>query len=341
MTTMHVPPAPAATLLTAARDRCEPELRRAVATLPAPLRLMSSYHFGWCDPSGAPVRGNAGKYLRPALTYAAARSCGAPAESATPIATALELIHNFTLIHDDIVDADPTRHGRETVWRIWGIPNALLLGDTLHALAIQILGADLPTAVSAPAITRLASAVIEVCQGQFEDCALESTPRAGLTDYEHMAMGKTGALIGTACALGALAAGAPLSELEALDRFGRDLGLAFQYTDDLLGIWGNPARTGKPVGNDLARRKFTLPVAIALTARTPAAVELATYYNSDATPTPADLTYLKLLIEACGGKTGAERATHRRTRTALQALPTHPATTDLRTLAQAMTHRDH
>ncbi|MGW1769559.1 polyprenyl synthetase family protein, partial [Streptomyces sp. NPDC002073] len=267
----------AAALLDATRETVNPELRRAVEGLPGSLRRVSMYHFGWEHADGRPASGNAGKAIRPALVLAAAAALGGTAAAAVRPAAAVELAHNFTLLHDDIIDEDARRRGRPTAWTVFGIPDALLAGDTLLALALRLLAED-PHPASARASARLAACVIELSAGQQADCSFERQAEVSLDACLAMAMAKTGALLGCSCALGALYAGAGDEEVEALDGFGREAGLAFQLIDDLIGIWGDPEHTGKPAGADLAARKKSLPVVAALTSGTAAGEELARLY---------------------------------------------------------------
>ncbi|WP_031083116.1 polyprenyl synthetase family protein, partial [Streptomyces sp. NRRL WC-3549] len=270
----------AAALLEHTRTVVDPHLRAAVDTLPGAIRRVALYHFGWQDADGTPASGQAGKAIRPALVLAAARALGGSQESALRAAVAVELVHNFTLLHDDVIDEDATRRHRPTAWAVFGVPDAVIAGDALLALAQRLLAED-PHPASARASARLSACVIELCAGQQADCALEEREPLDVTLDEclTMATAKTGALLGCACALGALCAGADEPAVGAMDGFGREAGLAFQLIDDLIGIWGDTARTGKPVGADLAAHKKSLPVVAALTSGTAAAGELATLYR--------------------------------------------------------------
>lgn len=245
-----------------------PELRAAVESLPRAMRRIGLYHFGWQHADGTPAAGNAGKAIRPALVLAAAAALGGPAARAAAVraAAAVELVHNFTLLHDDLMDRDTTRRHRPTAWTVFGDTDAILAGDALQALALRLLAED-PHPASVPAAARLAACVVELCEGQHADTDLEQRAPDAVTLDEVLAMAeaKTGALLGCACALGALYAGAGAEEVAALDGFGRQAGLAFQLIDDVIGIWGDPRHTGKPVGADLAARKKSLPVVAALT----------------------------------------------------------------------------
>lgn len=259
----------AAALLERTRETVNPELRRTVESLPGPMRRVAMYHFGWEDEEGRPTDGGAGKAIRPALVLASAQALGGPLagepgepgepgdparRGAVRAAVAVELAHNFTLLHDDVIDKDVRRRGRPTAWTVFGIPDAIITGDAVMALALRLFAED-PHPAAAAASARLAACVIELCAGQQADCAFERRPDVALDECLAMATAKTGALLGCACALGALYAGAGPEEVEAMDAFGREAGLAFQLIDDLIGIWGDPGHTGKPAGADLLARK--------------------------------------------------------------------------------------
>ncbi|MFC9433050.1 polyprenyl synthetase family protein [Nocardia sp. NPDC057030] len=331
---------PAARILLAqTRAVCAPVLHESVESLPEPMRRMAGYHFGWWDAVGAPVNADRGKSLRPALTVGTAIAYGSTPAEAAPVAAAIELAHNSTLIHDDVIDGDQTRRGRTTVWRVWGTADAIQLGDALHALAIRVLTRR-PTRWTSEAVDRLETALIEVCRGQSEDCAFETRAQIAVDEYVRMAMGKTGALTGCACALGALSAGASPTAVAALDRFGHQVGLGFQFVDDLLGIWGEEATTGKPAGNDLARRKQSLPVVAALASDTAAAVELAGLYRSKLPMTAADVHRAATLIEAAGARESTARHAEQHLAAAIAALPGTPRWDDLIALGHTMIRRN-
>ncbi|MGW5124490.1 family 2 encapsulin nanocompartment cargo protein polyprenyl transferase [Streptomyces sp. NPDC004069] len=297
----------AAVILERSRASVDPELRAAVASLPASMRRIARYHFGWEHADGTPAAGNGGKAIRPALVLTAATALGGPPAraAAARAAAAVELVHNFTLLHDDVMDRDATRRHRPTAWTVFGENDAILAGDALQALALGLLAQN-PCAASPAAAARLAGCVVELCEGQRADTALERRAPGEVTLAEvlTMAEAKTGALLGCACAVGALYAGAAEREVEALDAFGRQAGLAFQLIDDVIGIWGDPARTGKPVGADLAARKKSLPVVAALTSGTPAAAELAGLY---ARPhRDGEEEQMALVVERAGGREWAQ-----------------------------------
>ncbi|WP_328668346.1 family 2 encapsulin nanocompartment cargo protein polyprenyl transferase [Streptomyces sp. NBC_00322] len=332
----------AVALLERTRIAVHPQLRTAVESLPGSMRRVAMYHFGWEHADGTPAAGSAGKAIRPALVLAAARALGGDPQHAVRAATAVELAHNFTLLHDDVIDEDPTRRHRPTAWTVFGVPDAIIAGDAMLALALRLLAEDRHPAAGA-ASERLAACVIELCAGQQADCAFEERAphEVSLDECLAMATAKTGALLGCACALGALYAGAGEEEAAAMDAFGREAGLAFQLIDDLIGIWGDPERTGKPVGADLAAHKKSLPVVAALTSRTPAAAELAELYrrpmNAAAVRRAADA------VDRAGGRDWAQlqaadrmaRAVHELAR----AVPDLAAAGDLLSLAEFVTRR--
>ncbi|MFD0317241.1 family 2 encapsulin nanocompartment cargo protein polyprenyl transferase [Streptomyces flavalbus] len=334
----------AAAILAETRAVVDPELRTAVGSLPAPLRRIARYHFGWEQADGTPAADNPGKAVRPALVLTAAATLGGPEArtAAVPAAAAVELIHNFTLLHDDVMDRDTTRRHRPTVWTVFGVPDAILAGDALQAVAQRLLAED-PHPAATEAAARLASCVVELCAGQQADTALEGCPPAEVTLDEVLAMAeaKTGALLGCACAIGALYAGASPREVAALDAFGRESGLAFQLIDDVIGLWGDPGRTGKAAGADLAARKKTLPVVAALASGTPAAEELAELY--EAPYDKGDLERTVLAVERAGGRDWAQVQAADRMARAVQelsrAVPSPESAGGLLALAEYVTRR--
>ncbi|WP_406865436.1 family 2 encapsulin nanocompartment cargo protein polyprenyl transferase [Streptomyces sp. HUAS MG47] len=333
----------AVALLDRTRAVVDPRLRSTVETLPGSIRRVAMYHFGWEEADGTPATGQAGKAIRPALVLAAARALGGDPAPAVRAATAVELAHNFTLLHDDIVDEDPTRRHRPTAWNVFGVPDALMTGDAMLALALRLLAEDGHPA-SAAASARLAACVIELCAGQQADCAFEQRPPQEVTLDECLAMAtaKTGALLGCSCALGALYAGAGEREVAALDAFGREAGLAFQLIDDLIGIWGDPDRTGKPAGADLVAHKKSLPVVAALTSGTVAGAELAGLYAEPALD-EAGVRAAADAVERAGARDWAQTEAADRMARAVHelslAVPDLEAAGDLLALAEFVTRR--
>jgi len=229
---------------------------------------MIHYHMGWVDAEFQPVVLPAGKRLRPLLCLMACEAVGGEATAAVPAAAALEILHNFSLVHDDIEDGDETRRHRPTVWKLWGAPQAINAGDAMFALAfaaIQRLADRGATPVTTLAALRLFTATcVALTEGQHLDMRFEQRDHVAVAEYLRMIQGKTAALIGASVAIGGLIGGAAPGVDEALQRFGQSIGLAFQIQDDILGIWGDPTVTGKAAGNDILRRKKSLPMLHAL-----------------------------------------------------------------------------
>ncbi|WP_435851308.1 polyprenyl synthetase family protein [Streptomyces thermolilacinus] len=281
----------AAALLLRCRALVRPALAGAVGRLHPWTGEMAAFSLGWADVDGTPEPGaSEGKGVRQALAVLGAEAVGADGRVAVAGAVAVELVHAFSLLHDDIMDGDALRRQRETVWKAYGTGPAVLAGDALFALAVQSL-AEVPGTHTGPAVRRLGETLTDLVRGQAEDLCFEDRPWTGPDAvrpeaYRSMAEHKTGSLLGCAAALGALLGGAPEATVAALDRAGRHLGVAFQAVDDLLGVWGDPAVTGKPVHGDLRRGKKTYPVLAALAAGTPASRELAALLEASA-PGPA------------------------------------------------------
>lgn len=242
-----------------AHELITPTLRQMADRLDPHMRPVVSYHLGWSDERGRPVNNNCGKAIRPALVFVAAEAAGADPHSAIPGAVSVELVHNFSLVHDDLMDRDEHRRHRPTVWALWGDAMALLAGDAMLSLAHEVL-LDCDSPHVGAALRAISEATRELIRGQAADTAFESRTDVALDECLKMAEGKTAALMAASAEVGALLAGAPRSVREALVAYGRHIGLAFQLVDDLLGIWGRPEITGKPVYSDLRSRKKTLPL---------------------------------------------------------------------------------
>ncbi|WP_344283561.1 polyprenyl synthetase family protein, partial [Actinomadura napierensis] len=266
-----------------------------------------------------------------------------PAAAALPAAVAVELTHNFSLLHDDVMDGDRTRRHRPTAWTVFGVSAAILAGDGLLAGAYEAL-ADAPSPDPAGAARVLSRAVLELVEGQSADTSFEDRTDVTLAECLAMAGGKTGALLGGACALGALYGGGA-GRASRFRVFGERLGLAFQLVDDLLGIWGDPAVTGKPVHSDLRNRKKSLPVVAALTSGTPAGEELAALYLRPGALGGGEPARAAALIEAAGGRDWAAAEADALVASALAELdaadPVPAAAAELRAVAHLLTHRDH
>ena len=220
------------------------------------------YYMGWADVDGTLTNSPEGKRLRPTLCLLACEAVGGDPADALPAAVAIELVHNFSLIHDDIEDGDRTRHHRPTLWVVWGEPTALVAGNNLLAISDmatqRLRDAGVSTAIKAGHI--LTERYLSMMEGQYLDIAYEGRTDVTVDEYLMMIERKTGALIEGAVELGALVgAGGSNEVVEGLRAVGDDIGRIFQIRDDVLGIWGGPA-LGKPIGADITRKKNSLPV---------------------------------------------------------------------------------
>jgi geranylgeranyl diphosphate synthase type I len=251
----------------------EKELKQAISPIQTSelsgLYKMFTYHLGWEGEGAGPEA--RGKRIRPLLSLLTNAASGGTWQKALPAAAAVELVHNFSLIHDDIEDNSPLRRGRPTVWKKWGIAQATNTGDamlTLAHLSILRLTEVISTSSVLQATELLQSTCLHLTQGQFLDISFEARGDLNLDAYWSMVSGKTAALLSACAELGALVANASEECRVAFRAFGRALGLAFQAQDDLLGIWGNSALTGKSAESDLVAGKKSLPVLYGLSQKT-------------------------------------------------------------------------
>ena len=300
MTAEMLPHRDVTPILDRARELTDPALRHAVSGLAPQMRRVAGYHLGWLDANGEEQSSSHGKGIRYTLALLGTEAVGAPVTTGIPGGVAVELIHNFSLLHDDLMDGDKERHHRATAWTIFGSSAAILGGVALLTLAEEVL-LDLGTEAGAAAAALLTKSTARLVTGQTDDLEFETRASVPLDECIRMAGNKTAALISASAAIGAVLAGAPAHTVTALSEFGEHLGLAFQLVDDLLGIWGTPELTGKPVLADLRAGKKTLPVSAALDAGGPAAEELAallaeTNDEHDRFAREAEL------IEAAGGR---------------------------------------
>ena len=322
------------------RQLVEPALREAVARLDDDTRLVASYHLGWCEPDGREVAGPSGKAIRPSLVLMAGEALGACPDDLVPGAVAVELVHNFSLIHDDLMDRDAERRHRPTVWSVWGDAMAVLVGDALLSLAHEVLD-DSGSPYAGSAARALSAATRELIRGQVLDVAFERRTDVTLAECVDMAAGKTGALMGVSAEMGAILAGAPSATVRGLRRYGEEVGLAFQLVDDLLGIWGWPERTGKPVFSDLRSRKKTLPVVWAVEHGGAAGRDLARWLADPRETDDAALRTAAGLVDRAGARAWARREAGARVERALAALDTLPIDSEqLEHLARFVVERE-
>jgi geranylgeranyl diphosphate synthase type I len=243
----------------------ESELQRQISRFDTPrtksFHEMLTYHMGWTGEGAGPEA--TGKRIRPLLVLLCASACGADWQSALPAAAAVELVHNFSLVHDDIQDNSDRRRGRPTTWVKWGMPMAINVGDALFVLsnqAIVALKEHYEPHIVVRAAEILHNTCFELTRGQFLDMSYEERDDLAVEDYWPMVAGKTAALLSGCCHIGALLGGADEARQEAYRAYGQYLGLAFQVQDDILGIWGDEVLTGKSAASDLIEGKNSLPV---------------------------------------------------------------------------------
>lgn len=263
----------------------EQAIKYALDDTPPFLRGVISYHFGWVDQNFEPADFERGKFLRPTLCLLVFEALMGSYRSALPVAAAIEMIHNFTLIHDDIEDNDLERRGRPTAWAIWGKPLAINTGDYLYTLAFHCLHQLDITKIPPERVLSVLRLVSESClvltTGQDLDLRFEQVQDISTEMYLDMVYRKTGALLEAAVVAGALLGTDDNEIIENYREFARNIGIAFQMRDDILGIWGNSATTGKSSDNDLRRKKKTLPVIYTLNEISePSKKTLKIFYNA-------------------------------------------------------------
>ncbi len=244
------------------------EMRSVVDTLnsrySSNFDVMLRFPLGWVDEHNQPYHQTTGKRLRPILMLIVNEAAGGAWENALPAAAAVELLHNFSLIHDDIQDNSPTRHGRPTVWKIWGIANAINAGDALFSLAYTALERltqhNHPPEIILKVWHKFNNTNLELTRGQHLDMQFERLPTVTVDEYISMISGKSAALLAACAHIGSLLATQNDEIAEHFDEFGLNIGIAFQIRDDILGIWGQPEVTGKSAATDILSRKKSLPV---------------------------------------------------------------------------------
>ncbi len=263
------------------------------------LKDMLREHMGW-DQSVKGKEAFRGKRLRPFLTLLCAGAFNTDIKDAMPAALAVELLHNFTLIHDDIQDRSPLRHGRATLWRNWGVAQAINAGDSLFSIAqLAILGLTHTRneKIAAQSARKMNQVCLQLTRGQYLDIAFETDEKIEVETYLDMIRGKTAALIAFSTSLGGMIARQHPDVVDLLSNFGESLGMAFQIQDDFLGIWGDPVVTGKSAASDLLARKKTLPVLFGL-AHCP---EFQAAWNRE-TDHPDEIKHMASILGDCGAE---------------------------------------
>ena len=304
------------------RPALREELERAIAPSAdhgtPKLQVIITYQLGWTGENAGPKA--EGKQIRPLLALLACEAAGGDWKNALPAAAAVELIHNFSLIHDDIEDNGEMRRGRPAVWKIWGEAQAINTGDAMFALAnSSLLNIENTTSQEAALLAGkyFHKACLRLTQGQHLDIAFENMDQVELESYWQMVGGKTAALLAFSLEVGALCAGVSTETRERYRDFGHYLGLAFQAQDDILGIWGQEEIIGKSITGDLVTRKKTLPILYGL-------AQKKSFYEewSAGEITPETVGQMSRKLEAEGGRAYAQNTADRLTDLALSSLKT-------------------
>lgn len=240
------------------------EIVEAVEDAPPDLEIMLQYPMGWVDENGAEYTKPTGKRIRPILLLLCAESVGGDWHQALPAAAAVEILHNFSLVHDDIQDNSDIRHGRPTVWNQWGQPLAINIGDAMFALSYHALEQLSTKAILCETILDVwriyNKTILELTRGQHLDMSFETRSIISVDEYTSMVRGKTATLVSASCQIGAKIGSGSALVANEYAKFGLNLGLAFQIRDDILGIWGTPDQTGKSIATDIIARKKSLPI---------------------------------------------------------------------------------
>ena len=246
------------------REEVGHALRASLSGDDSLIRRMLAYAMGWVDVEGAPTLATEGKALRPTLCLLACEATGGATADAMPAAVALELVHNFSLIHDEIQDRDDVRRHRPTLWKVWGERKALVAGNVMRIFADMALWGhrDRETALTVAGLVTQAN--LDMIEGQYMDLHFEGRLDITMDDYLAMISRKTGALIRCSLVAGAAAGSGDPAVIEAFQESGKAFGMVFQVRDDYLGVWGVEAATGKPVGADIRRKKNAFPFVYAM-----------------------------------------------------------------------------
>jgi geranylgeranyl diphosphate synthase type I len=328
-----------------ARDLVTPALRAAVGRLEDEhMRLIASYQLGWVDAQGQPVPGGSGgKAIRPTLAVLSAEAGGGSSADGVAPAVAVELVHNFSLLHDDIMDRDLERRHRPTGWVVFGEGQTILAGTAMLAAAVDSLvrvGRS-----GQHGVPCLLDATQKLISGQSLDLRFEGRLDLGLEDVLQMEAGKTAALLACSASIGAIVAGASTEIVDGLASYGHDLGMAFQLVDDILGVTGDPAVTGKSSSSDVRAGKCSAPIVAALSAGSAASRQLAELLAAGPPSSEVDVTLATKLIEEAGGLDWAAREAETRLARAIGrldelAIAPQPAA-ELIALARYIVERDH
>lgn len=324
------------------------EMRRVIANRKPVGRLydMMRYHLGWVDGMFLPSIANGGKHLRSTMCLLSCEAICGDFNKALPAAAALELVHNFSLIHDDIEDGDEKRRHRDTLWKLWGVPQAINTGDAMDIIAnICILNLDdtLKPRIMVDIMKLFNEMVIELCEGQYLDMDFQTRDFVTVEEYLAMISGKTAALIDSSTAIGAMVATEDSDIVRRFKTFGRKIGMGFQIQDDILGIWGDPKNTGKSAKNDIRNKKKTLPVLYAMetSARRD---ELKSIYAKE-TLSDGDIATVFEILTQAGALEYTQKAAQKYRDEALSQIeglyPGNPAMQKLKDIGMFLVERDY
>jgi geranylgeranyl diphosphate synthase type I len=295
--------------LTSYLDTVRVELEKVIGSCPLALGNILRYHMGWQDEHGHPCNGESGKFIRSTLCLLSCQAVGGDTSQAMPAAAAVELIHNFSLIHDDIEDASYERHHRPTVWTLWGQSQAINAGDAMFTLAylalLRLKEKGIADEKIAGSTEMLSLACLELCEGQYLDVEYEDRLDITVEDYLDMAAKKTAALFAVSTSMGAYLGSENSKLVDFLHLFGKELGIAYQIYDDILGIWGMEENTGKSA-SDISQRKKTLPVVYVLQSSNDEARKRLKKLYSQKSIESEDITEVMKILNQLGGRDYAE-----------------------------------
>lgn len=330
-------------------DMVDEEIKKVFEsrTHPAPLYDMMMYHLGWLDEDLKKVEQYRGKRFRPTLCLLVYNALSGVYDKALPAAAAIELIHNFSLIHDDIEDMDEERRHKPTVWKLWGISQAINVGDGMHVLAnlAALRMADLGvTSEKVVEVLRILNeTIITLCEGQYLDMSFEDRLNITIDMYLDMIRRKTAALVEASAWIGATLATKDEAKINNFRGFGRNIGLAFQIIDDIIGIWEKAEQTGKPKASDVRNRKKTLPILYSMEKASEDDKKILKKLYSQPRLTDEDVEKVLDILEASGAYDFSKKMAEEYERTALEKLAgtgvENEAAEDIRVLAEFLVRR--
>lgn len=323
-------------------------IRNLLDDTPDFMRGIISYHFGWVDKNFQPANYSRGKMLRPVINLLVVEAITGSYKESLPVAAAIEIIHNFSLLHDDIEDSDVERRGRPTAWTIWGQPTVINVGDYLYSLAYKALyqldAAQIPAERIFAVYRIMTDACLKLTEGQDLDLHFETRRDVSIEMYLDMVYKKTGALIEAAILAGARLATSDEQLIQNYYDFAHNIGLAFQIRDDVLGIWGDTSQTGKSVDNDLRRKKKTLPVIYMVDQLTGGRRErLQTYYSNPEPLSDPEIEFVRECLERVDARNYAQGVADRYRQKSFDALDrigtSTQAQADLKAIAEFLIYR--